>query len=60
MSFNFGDKPFKYELPQGYKPLNQVEFEKAVVNTNGQTHQVSVKPANNAPQAIIIEVVYRI
>lgn len=56
MAFNFGDKPFKHTLPNGYKPINSVPKEKIITNTNGQTTDVTLKPANNAPQAIIIEV----
>lgn len=58
MSFNFGEKPFKYNLPDGYKPINTVPKDKAITNTNGQTSstEASNKPATNAPQAIIIEV----
>lgn len=56
MAFNFGEKPFKYNLPNGYKPISNVSKEKTITNTNGQTSTESLKPANNAPQAIIIEV----
>lgn len=56
MSFNFGDKPFKFSLPQGFKPLNTVPKDKIIVNSNGQSANEALKPANNAPQAIIIEV----
>lgn len=56
MSFNFGDKQFKYNLPDGFYPINKVPKEKVIVNTNGQTSTQSLKPTNNAPQAIIIEV----
>lgn len=57
MSFNFGDKPFKYSLPEGFAPINTVPKDKIVMNTNGQAASTGpVKPPNNAPQAIIIEV----
>lgn len=58
MSFNFGDKPFKHDLPNGFNAINTVPKDKAVINTNGQESTQSVKPENNAPQAIIIEVKY--
>lgn len=56
MSFNFGDKPFKHQIPNGYNPISKVPKDKAVTNTNGETSTESIKPKNNAPQAIIIEV----
>lgn len=57
MAFNFGDKPFKYDLPEGFAPINTAPKESIVQNTAGQaTSAASVKPSNNAPQAIIIEV----
>lgn len=56
MSFNFGDKPFKFNLPSGYNPINMVPKDKTIVNSNGQTGNESLKTVNNAPQAIIIEV----
>lgn len=57
MSFNFGDKPFKHDLPDGYLPVNKAVKDNVVVNTNGQSSSTAMpKTANNAPQAIIIEV----
>lgn len=57
MSFNFGDKPFKYDLPSGYAAINTAPKDKVVINTNGQTTATAAsKPQNNAPQAVIIEV----
>lgn len=57
MAFNFGDTPFKYCLPQGYQPIMSAPKENVVVNTNGQSNSATTtKIANNAPQAIIIEV----
>lgn len=56
MAFNFGDKPFKYDLPSGYKAINSIPKDKTVMNTNGETSaDVPQKKLNNAPQAIIIE-----
>lgn len=55
MAFNFGDKPFKYTLPDGYNPINNCPKDKTIMNTNGQSTQQSVKLSNNAPQAIVIE-----
>lgn len=57
MAFNFGDKPFKHSLPEGFAPINTAPKANIVQNTNGQAaSSASVKPSNNAPQAIIIEV----
>lgn len=57
MAFNFGEKPFKYDLPNGYNAINTAPKEKIVLNTNGDTAGTAVtKPANNTPQAVIIEV----
>lgn len=57
MSFNFGDKPFKYALPQGYQAINTAPKNVIVSNSSsGDASSSSSKPANNAPQAIIIEV----
>lgn len=59
MLFNFGDKPFKHAFPQDYQPINSAPKEKIVMNTSsGDTNSASMKPANNAPQAIIIEVIF--
>lgn len=56
MSFNFGEKPFKYGLPDGYNAINTATKDKVVTNTNGETVAASSsKPISNAPQAIIIE-----
>ncbi|KAF5296130.1 hypothetical protein FQR65_LT10300 [Abscondita terminalis] len=57
MAFNFGDKPFKYNLPNGYKPINSISKDKEIVNTNGQSAagDTPQKKINNAPQAIILE-----
>lgn len=54
MSFNFGNTPLKHPLPNGYKPISTASKE-IVMNTNGETGTTVSKPANNAPQAIIIE-----
>lgn len=57
MAFNFGEKPFKHGLPDGYSAINSAPKEKVVINSNGDTaSQAAVKPANNTPQAVIIEV----
>lgn len=58
MLFNFGDTPFKFEFPQGFKPVNTVSADLVVVNNSSGDATASVKPANNAPQAIIIEVIF--
>lgn len=60
MEFNFGNKDFKHSLPQGYQPIISAHSDKVVTNTNGQggTAGSAPKIANNAPQAIIIEVTY--
>ncbi|GJQ78597.1 putative ATP-dependent RNA helicase [Trypoxylus dichotomus] len=55
MAFNFGSKPFKYKLPEGYKAVNAASGDNLVVNSNGNSASATLKPANNAPQAIIIE-----
>lgn len=55
MAFNFGTKPFKYKLPDGYKAINSASGDNLVTNTNGSSASSSFKPANNAPQAIVIE-----
>lgn len=58
MAFNFGDKPFKHELPEGFTAINAAPKDKIVLNTNGEAATAtSTKPSNNAPQAIIIEVI---
>ena len=56
MAFNFGSTPFKYPLPNEFHPISSVNADKTVVNSNSQTQASTFKPANNAPQAIIIEV----
>lgn len=56
MAFNFGEKPFKYPLPNGYNPIKSAPNEKVIPNTNGETTATIMKPANNSPQAVIIEV----
>lgn len=59
MAFNFGDKPLKYSLPQGYQPVISARPEQVVVNSNGQqSSSAGAKIINNAPQAVIIEVIY--
>lgn len=35
MAFNFGDKPFKHSLPDGYLPIISASKEAVAVNTNG-------------------------
>lgn len=35
MAFNFGDKPFKHSLPDGYLPIISASKEAVTVNTNG-------------------------
>lgn len=58
MAFNFGDKPFKYSLPDGYKAINTAAKDNVVINSNGEVAAASVtKPISNAPQAVIIEVI---
>lgn len=57
MEFNFGDKPLKYQLPNGYKAISDAPKNVQVQNTNGKA-AVAIKLANNAPQAIIIEVIF--
>lgn len=57
MAFNFGEKPLKYPLPDGYNALNTAPKDNIVINTNGDVASTTVtKPANNTPQAVIIEV----
>lgn len=58
MEFNFGDKEFKHTLPQGYQPVISAPPDRVVTNTNDQGGSAGTvqKIANNAPQAIIIEV----
>ncbi|GLV36238.1 Dead-box-1 [Carabus blaptoides fortunei] len=55
MSFNFGDKPFKFALPQGYQVINTAPKNVVVTNSSSGDASTASKPANNAPQAIIIE-----
>ncbi|XP_030750639.1 ATP-dependent RNA helicase Ddx1 [Sitophilus oryzae] len=57
MAFNFGDKPFKHNLPDKYLPLVSAPKGKVIVNNNGNVNSTEgvVKVVNNAPQAIIIE-----
>lgn len=58
MAFNFGDKPFKHSLPNGYQPVISAPADKVIVNNNGVggSKAAATKIVNNAPQAIIIEV----
>ncbi|KAJ8923936.1 hypothetical protein NQ315_006712 [Exocentrus adspersus] len=56
MEFNFGEKPFKHNIPQGYQPVNAAPSGKIITNTNGESASGGApKIINNAPQAIIIE-----
>ncbi|XP_019756222.2 ATP-dependent RNA helicase Ddx1 [Dendroctonus ponderosae] len=57
MSFNFGDHPFKHNLPEKFLPLASAPKDKVVMNTNTGSGSSDglVKLANNAPQALIIE-----
>lgn len=58
MAFNFGDKPFKHSLPNGYQPVISATQVNVVKNSNGigGSKAAATKIVNNAPQAIIIEV----
>lgn len=57
MAFNFGEKPFKYNLPAGYNAINTATNEMVVINNNGEVASAAVtKSVSNAPQAVIIEV----
>ena len=60
MAFNFGEEPLKHKLPQGYVALKSAPSENVVVNGNSSDSggDNSVKIINNAPQAIIIEVIF--
>ncbi|KAJ8669776.1 hypothetical protein QAD02_001035 [Eretmocerus hayati] len=58
MSFNFGAQQFKYDPPSGYfalasAPKDQVKSNP--VSGAGAQNAAPLKPANNAPQAIVIE-----
>ncbi|KAL1502170.1 hypothetical protein ABEB36_007355 [Hypothenemus hampei] len=57
MAFNFGDHPFKFNLPDKFLPLISARKDQVAINTNGRGNNGEgiVKLANNAPQAIIIE-----
>ncbi|XP_047999497.1 ATP-dependent RNA helicase Ddx1 [Leguminivora glycinivorella] len=55
MSFNFGATPFKYQPPAGYVAVNQAPKECVKNNVVQAGVATESKPANNAPQAIIIE-----
>ncbi|CAG9772685.1 unnamed protein product [Ceutorhynchus assimilis] len=55
MSFNFGQQPFKHPLPYHYLPLMSAPEDKIAINTNGTEVAATIKLANNAPQALIIE-----
>lgn len=58
MAFNFGEKPFKHSLPDGYNAVSTAPADRIVVNTNGEASTASItKPVNNSPQAVVIEVV---
>lgn len=35
MAFNFGDKPFKHSLPDGYLPIISASKEAVAINSNG-------------------------
>lgn len=58
MAFNFGDKPLKHSLPQGYQPIISAPPDKVIKNNNGHggSKAAATQIINNAPQAIIIEV----
>lgn len=60
MAFNFGEEPLKYPLPNGYVPIKSAPSEKIVMNINGADNSEGnkVEILNNAPQALIIEVVF--
>ena len=58
MSFNFGAQPFKYPPPQGYTAIASAPKDRIKQNPINHSSSQSVaneKPANNAPQAIVIE-----
>lgn len=58
MSFNFGAQPFKHEPPSGYVAVSAASKGSIVqnpVNSSQSRGQDNSKPANNAPQAIVIE-----
>lgn len=56
MEFNFGQKEFKYGLPEGYLPVVSAPEDKVAINLIDPTNSVSkIKLAKNAPQAIIVE-----
>lgn len=62
MSFNFGAQPFKHQPKPGYiavceAPKNHVSISEASLN---RTEGKQPSKVNNAPQAIIIEVIINV
>ncbi|XP_046473772.1 ATP-dependent RNA helicase Ddx1 isoform X1 [Neodiprion pinetum] len=58
MAFNFGAQPFKHSPPEGYIAISAAPKSSTRDNTvsgNRQSGVDNLKPANNAPQTIIIE-----
>lgn len=56
MQFNFGDEPFRYTPPAGFKAVAQASEGCMVINPVGSGGPTATaKKVNNAPQAIIIE-----
>ena len=58
MSFNFGAQPFKYPPPEGYIAVSAApkdQIKPNPISSSGQSSTANSKPANNAPQAIVIE-----
>jgi hypothetical protein len=61
MSFNFGAQPFKHDPESGYIAVCEVSKENMKQNDIGSGGASSqVKSVKNAPQAIIIEVIFSI
>lgn len=59
MSFNFGAQPFKHDPESGYIPVCNAPKENVKQNEVGSAGtSLPNKAVKNAPQAIIIEVMY--
>ena len=58
MELNFGEKPFRFGPPRGFVGVNQAPKDCQAVNMNsGSVAAAPAKLKNNAPQAVIIEVI---
>jgi len=60
MSFNFGATPFKHNPVEDFVAFDQAPSSAFVENAKGGSSAPTRKIVPNAPQAIIIEVLYNI